>query len=202
MLISLCPGCGREQTSVVRLRYLNSHWSGWHHFNIKTGLFFWSGLSQAFEGFKAAHFSSSSKSLPLSHWPCEHLSEHPQTMVTPMTQRYFGFGELGNSLMYSLCGVEVILGFFFVRWLSRKVADRAVLAAGLVICSVACIWCLIFLCSPQGADLTNIGTCRPFKLLELVCELRAAILSYTLSSVNDIIQAVEQAKIHVGQRLV
>lgn len=53
-------------------------------------------------------------------------------MVTPMTQRFFGFGELANSLMYSLCGVEVILGFFFVRWLSRRVADRAVLAAHLL----------------------------------------------------------------------
>ncbi|GLD51250.1 major facilitator superfamily domain-containing protein 8-like protein [Lates japonicus] len=73
-----------------------------------------------------------------------------ETMVTPLTQRYFSFGELGNSLMYSLCGVEVILGFFFVRWLSRKVADRAVLAVGLVICSAACIWCLIFLCNPRG----------------------------------------------------
>ncbi|KAM6918278.1 major facilitator superfamily domain-containing protein 8 [Xenentodon cancila] len=73
-----------------------------------------------------------------------------ETMVTPLTQRYFSFGELGNSLMYSLCGVEVIMGFFFVRWLSRKVADRVVLAVGLVICCVACIWCLIFLCDPRG----------------------------------------------------
>ncbi|XP_033507328.2 major facilitator superfamily domain-containing protein 8 [Epinephelus lanceolatus] len=73
-----------------------------------------------------------------------------ETMVTPLTQRHFSFGELGNSLMYSLCGVEVILGFFFVRWLSRRVADRAVLAAGLVICCTACIWCLIFLCNPRG----------------------------------------------------
>ncbi|XP_038139450.1 major facilitator superfamily domain-containing protein 8 [Cyprinodon tularosa] len=73
-----------------------------------------------------------------------------ETMVTPLTQRYFGFGELGNSLMYSLCGVEVIVGFFFVRWLSNKVADRVVLAVGLVICSAACIWCLIFLCKPRG----------------------------------------------------
>ncbi|XP_068197455.1 major facilitator superfamily domain-containing protein 8 isoform X2 [Antennarius striatus] len=73
-----------------------------------------------------------------------------ETMVTPLTQRFFGFGELANSLMYSLCGVEVILGFFFVRWLSRKVEDRAVLAAGLLICCSACIWCLIFLCKPQG----------------------------------------------------
>ncbi|XP_020795035.1 major facilitator superfamily domain-containing protein 8 [Boleophthalmus pectinirostris] len=73
-----------------------------------------------------------------------------ETMVTPMTQRYFSFGELGNSLMYSLCGVEVILGFFFVRWLSRTVSDRAILAIGLVICSAACIWCIAFLCEPRG----------------------------------------------------
>ncbi|XP_029136035.2 major facilitator superfamily domain-containing protein 8 [Labrus bergylta] len=73
-----------------------------------------------------------------------------ETMVTPLTQRYFGFDELGNSLMYSLCGVEVILGFFFVRWLSKKVADRVVLAVGLVICCTACIWCLVFLCNPRG----------------------------------------------------
>uniref|UniRef100_A0A8C7HEN8 Major facilitator superfamily domain containing 8-like 2 n=1 Tax=Oncorhynchus kisutch TaxID=8019 RepID=A0A8C7HEN8_ONCKI len=73
-----------------------------------------------------------------------------ETMVTPLTQRSFGFGELANSLMYSLCGVEVILGFFLVRGLSRQVEDRVVLAVGLVICSVACVWCLIFLANPQG----------------------------------------------------
>lgn len=75
-------------------------------------------------------------------------------MVTPLTQRIFGFGELANSLMYSLCGVEVILGFVFVRWLSGRVADRVVLAAGLVICCAACIWCLVFLCDPRGANLS------------------------------------------------
>lgn len=81
--------------------------------------------------------------------------KNPQTMVTPMTQRFFSFGELANSLMYSLCGVEVILGFFFVHWLSGKVADRVVLAVGLVVCSAACIWCLIFLCNPGGANLSG-----------------------------------------------
>uniref|UniRef100_W5LIM1 Major facilitator superfamily domain containing 8-like 2 n=1 Tax=Astyanax mexicanus TaxID=7994 RepID=W5LIM1_ASTMX len=73
-----------------------------------------------------------------------------ETMVTPLTQKYFGFGELGNSVMYSLCGVEVIGGFFLVRWLSRVLEDRAVLAVGLLICCGACVWCIIFLASPQG----------------------------------------------------
>ncbi|XP_019900792.2 uncharacterized protein mfsd8l2 isoform X2 [Esox lucius] len=73
-----------------------------------------------------------------------------ETMVTPLTQRSFGFGELANSLMYSLCGVEVILGFILVRWISRRVEERAVLAVGLLVCSVACIWCLFFLADPRG----------------------------------------------------
>lgn len=73
-----------------------------------------------------------------------------ETMVTPMTQKYFGYGELENSVMYCLCGVEVIAGFLFVRWLSQRVAERVVLAIGLTICNISGIWCLIFLASPLG----------------------------------------------------
>lgn len=73
-----------------------------------------------------------------------------ETMVTPLTQKYFGYGELENSIMYCLCGVEVIAGFVFVRWLSRRVAERVVLAVGLAICNVSCVWCLIFLANPLG----------------------------------------------------
>lgn len=74
----------------------------------------------------------------------------PQTMVTPLTQKYFGYGELENSVMYCLCGVEVIAGFLFVRWLSRRVTERVVLAIGLAICNISGIWCLIFLAKPLG----------------------------------------------------
>ncbi|XP_041863205.1 major facilitator superfamily domain-containing protein 8 isoform X2 [Melanotaenia boesemani] len=73
-----------------------------------------------------------------------------ETMVTPLTQKYFNFGELENSVMYCLGGVVVISGFLFVRWLSRHVAERVVLAIGLTICNISCIWCLIFLTNPQG----------------------------------------------------
>uniref|UniRef100_A0A672YRT9 Major facilitator superfamily (MFS) profile domain-containing protein n=1 Tax=Sphaeramia orbicularis TaxID=375764 RepID=A0A672YRT9_9TELE len=73
-----------------------------------------------------------------------------ETMVTPLTQKYFSYGELENSVMYCLCGVEVIAGFLFVRWLSRRVAERVVLAIGLAICNISCVWCLIFLANPLG----------------------------------------------------
>lgn len=81
---------------------------------------------------------------------CANISFPPQTMVTPMTQKYFGYGELENSVMYCLCGVEVIAGFLFVRWLSQRVAERVVLAIGLTICNISGVWCLIFLANPLG----------------------------------------------------
>ncbi|XP_059801647.1 uncharacterized protein mfsd8l1 isoform X4 [Hypanus sabinus] len=74
-----------------------------------------------------------------------------ETMVTPITQKYFSFGELENSLMYCMCGVEVIIGFFIVRWLSTKFADRVILAVGLILCNISCIWLLIFLANPKGS---------------------------------------------------
>lgn len=76
-----------------------------------------------------------------------------QTMVTPLTQKFFGYGELENSIMYCLCGIEVIAGFLFVRWLSRRVAERVVLAIGLAICNISGIWCLIFMTKPLGSSL-------------------------------------------------
>lgn len=73
-----------------------------------------------------------------------------ETMVTPLTQQFFGYGELENSIMYCLCGVEVIAGFFFVRWLSGRVTERVVLAIGLAICNISNVWCIIFLATPLG----------------------------------------------------
>uniref|UniRef100_A0A672K1N9 Major facilitator superfamily (MFS) profile domain-containing protein n=1 Tax=Sinocyclocheilus grahami TaxID=75366 RepID=A0A672K1N9_SINGR len=41
--------------------------------------------------------------------------------------------------------MRVIAGFLFVRWLSKRVAERVVLAVGLILCNISCVWCLIFL---------------------------------------------------------
>lgn len=74
-------------------------------------------------------------------------------MVTPLTQKFFGYKELENSIMYSLCGIEVIAGFLFVRWLSRRVAERVLLAIGLTICNISGVWCLIFMAKPLGSSI-------------------------------------------------
>ncbi|KAM7159772.1 major facilitator superfamily domain-containing protein 8-like isoform 3-T3 [Macrochelys suwanniensis] len=89
-----------------------------------------------------------------------------ETMVTPITQRYLSFGELENSIMYFLCGIEVICGFFLVRCLSSRLPDRVILVLGLVICNVACVWCLLFLARPQGAGAALRGGLPGLALLQ------------------------------------
>uniref|UniRef100_A0A672J4E9 Major facilitator superfamily (MFS) profile domain-containing protein n=1 Tax=Salarias fasciatus TaxID=181472 RepID=A0A672J4E9_SALFA len=74
-----------------------------------------------------------------------------ETMVTPLTQKLFSFGELENSFMYCLGGLVIIVGFVFVRWMTRCVEERVVLSIGLGLSNVACAWFLVFLANPQGS---------------------------------------------------
>ncbi|XP_072030196.1 major facilitator superfamily domain-containing protein 8-like [Amphiura filiformis] len=61
-----------------------------------------------------------------------------ETALTPMAQLLMDFGEIENSIMYCLCGVEVsgiqfrevIFCFILVKILSKRVTDRWLIAAG------------------------------------------------------------------------
>ncbi|AWP10833.1 putative major facilitator superfamily domain-containing protein 8 [Scophthalmus maximus] len=101
-----------------------------------------------------------------------------ETMVTPLTQKYFGYKEVENSVMYCLCGVEVIAGFFFVRWLSQRVAERVVLVTGLAILNISGVWCLIFLAKPLGAF--------PWQLTEFVIGVFLQVLGLPFVAVAQV----------------
>ncbi|KAI4881346.1 hypothetical protein NFI96_015029 [Prochilodus magdalenae] len=118
-----------------------------------------------------------------------------ETMVTPLTQKYFNFGELENSVMYCVCGVEVIAGFVFVRWLSRRVAERVVLAVGLILCNISCVWCLIFLANPQGwcsvddSDCAALSLCLggfPWQLAEFIIGVVLQVLGLPFVAVAQV----------------
>ncbi|KAG8444958.1 hypothetical protein GDO86_009929 [Hymenochirus boettgeri] len=74
-----------------------------------------------------------------------------ETLVTPLAQTYLGFQDLHNSLLYFMCGIEMLIGFLVVRILSRCSSDRLLLAFGLFICNISCIWCLVFMAKPRGS---------------------------------------------------
>ncbi|KAK0144154.1 Major facilitator superfamily domain-containing protein 8 [Merluccius polli] len=101
-----------------------------------------------------------------------------ETMVTPLTQKYFNFGELENSVMYCVCGVEVIAGFLFVHWLSRRAVERVVLAIGLAICNVSSVWCLIFLANPMGDF--------PYQLTEFIIGVFLQVLGLPFVAVAQV----------------
>lgn len=101
-----------------------------------------------------------------------------ETMVTPLTQKYFSYGELENSVMYCLCGVEVIAGFLFVRWLSQRVAERVVLVIGLTICNISGVWCLIFLAKPLGGF--------PWQLTEFIIGVFLQVLGLPFVAVAQV----------------
>ncbi|CAL8309757.1 unnamed protein product [Lota lota] len=101
-----------------------------------------------------------------------------ETMVTPLTQKYFEFGELENSVMYCVCGLEVIAGFLFVHWLSRRTKERVVLAVGLAICNISSVWCLIFLANPIGDF--------PYQLTEFIIGVFLQVLGLPFVAVAQV----------------
>ncbi|KAM4042997.1 major facilitator superfamily domain-containing protein 8-like isoform 2-T2 [Anomaloglossus baeobatrachus] len=101
-----------------------------------------------------------------------------ETLVTPLAQTYLGFEDLQNSLLYFLCGIEMLFGFLVVRTLSRCCSDRIILAFGLFICNISCIWCLLFLAKPTGS--------YGFLLAEFVIGVFLQVLGLPFVSVSQV----------------
>lgn len=101
-----------------------------------------------------------------------------ETLVTPLAQTYLGFEDLQNSLLYFLCGIEMLIGFLVVRTLSRCCKDRIILVFGLFICNISCIWCLLFLAKPTGS--------YGFLLAEFVVGVFLQVLGLPFVSVSQV----------------
>ncbi|XP_044148229.1 major facilitator superfamily domain-containing protein 8-like isoform X2 [Bufo gargarizans] len=101
-----------------------------------------------------------------------------ETLVTPLAQTYLGFEDLQNSLIYFLCGIEMLIGFLVVRILSRCCSDRILLVFGLCICNISCIWCLLFLAKPKGT--------YGFLLAEFVIGVFLQVLGLPFVSVSQV----------------
>ncbi|XP_018432027.1 PREDICTED: major facilitator superfamily domain-containing protein 8-like [Nanorana parkeri] len=101
-----------------------------------------------------------------------------ETLVTPLAQTYLAFQDLQNSLIYFLCGIEMLICFLIVRTLSRCCTDRLLLALGLFICNISCIWCLIFLAKPKGS--------YGFLLAEFIIGVFLQVLGLPFVSVSQV----------------
>ncbi|XP_071944856.1 uncharacterized protein [Antedon mediterranea] len=55
-----------------------------------------------------------------------------EASITPLAERFLSFGEIPNSLLYCGAGFELIIGYFFVRWMSKHCQDRTLSIIGLL----------------------------------------------------------------------
>lgn len=54
-----------------------------------------------------------------------------ETFLTPFTRDYFGWTDAGNSTLYAIAGVEIMLVFLMLSFISKKINDRNMLITGL-----------------------------------------------------------------------
>jgi hypothetical protein len=55
-----------------------------------------------------------------------------ETFLTPFTKDYFNWTEEANSILYAVCGVEIMIVFSLLVVISKKISDRVLLVTGLV----------------------------------------------------------------------
>lgn len=78
-----------------------------------------------------------------------------ETMVTPLTNTLLGWGELENSILFCLAGVEIIFVFLLVTWLSKRLQDRTLILIGSLVLSLATAWLLYVVPRAKPDDVGN-----------------------------------------------
>lgn len=53
-------------------------------------------------------------------------------MLTPFTRDYFNWTDIENSILFGLAGLEIMVVFIFLSFLSKKIKDRTLLLTGIV----------------------------------------------------------------------
>ncbi|CAN7987643.1 unnamed protein product, partial [Ixodes pacificus] len=74
-----------------------------------------------------------------------------ETALAPLAKEFYGYGELRSSIIYLICGMEILVVFIGVQLLSRRVSDRKLLLFGLVfMCLGAGLWLYFSLSAKPG----------------------------------------------------
>lgn len=74
-----------------------------------------------------------------------------ETALAPLAKEFYGYGELRSSVIYLICGMEILVVFIGVQVLSRRVSDRKLLLFGLVfMCLGAGLWLYFSLSAKPG----------------------------------------------------
>lgn len=108
-----------------------------------------------------------------------------ETVVPPVMQLYFNYGDMANSILYLCAGLELLVVFLVLTLASRCISDRILVVAGLVIMVVALSWLTATLPRFQFGDRSNIpyfavGVGLDLAGIPMVCDIGIALYSKIL----------------------
>lgn len=66
-------------------------------------------------------------------------------MLTPFTRDYFNWSDIENSILYGLAGLEIMIVFLFLSFLSKKIKDRNLLMIGIIGNLLTLIFLIVYL---------------------------------------------------------
>ena len=67
------------------------------------------------------------------------LQSGMETLITPFTDRYFGWTEMQNAYMYVAVGTTALTGYFSMQFVSTKLDDRQTLLMGCTFCTAVLV---------------------------------------------------------------
>lgn len=66
-------------------------------------------------------------------------------MLTPFTRDFFNWSDIQNSILYGLAGLEIMIVFLLLSFLSKKIKDRNLLMIGIIGNLLTLIFLIVYL---------------------------------------------------------
>ncbi|KAG8186278.1 hypothetical protein JTE90_004622 [Oedothorax gibbosus] len=90
-----------------------------------------------------------------------------ETIVTPLSQEHFKFTEKENSYIYLFAGIEVIVVFAAIKFISRKLSDRLLIIIGLITLIISMVLPMLYVPSSKTVDTSTL----PYFIITIIVDL-------------------------------
>jgi Na+/melibiose symporter-like transporter len=91
-----------------------------------------------------------------------------ETIVTPFTKMMFKWNDIDNSILFSAAGIEIILVYAIVRFLSTFMKDRTLLLVGFILMISSLVIGIVFLSIPERNSKKSFVAFVLFVALDLI----------------------------------
>jgi MFS family permease len=122
-----------------------------------------------------------------------------ETVVTPITQMWYGFGQLANSIIYAGITAIFFFWFFAIIFISKKFQDRTLICIGAFWFGLGFLWGVVYLYTRKEPNTAQM----PLWAFALFCVMVVSGIPFFLSSIGSLFsKLVDDKKIQgMGQSL-